>query len=141
MTNNQSLSAPRVQLLPSDNADVFYFYVYLFIRKGIYIATFDLRASVTGVGISDTGKSASCPTAELQRLIAMPLARAACLYQEQPARLRLYRHLQALSGGIKIPIYQDSTEAGGGNRPENDVQCAFLQRWDSAIEFNWLRCT
>lgn len=91
---------------------------------------------MTGVGISDTSKSAPCPTAELQRLIGMPLVRAACLYQERPARLRLYRQSQALSGGIKIPIYQDLTEAGGGNRPENDAQCAFLQQWDSALEFN-----
>lgn len=39
-----------------------------------------------GVGISDTSESASCPTAELQRLIAMPLVRAACLYQGRGLR-------------------------------------------------------
>lgn len=46
----------------------------------------------------------------------MPLVRAACLYPDtaSPARPRLSWQSQALSRGIKISIYQDSTEAVWG---------------------------
>lgn len=59
----------------------------------------------------------SCPTAELYLLIVMLLVRAACLYQDTvfSACLRLYWQSQALSGGIKISIYQDLTAAIKGN--------------------------
>lgn len=62
--------------------------------------------------------AASCPTAELHRLIVMPLLRAARL-QVSSGRLGLCWQSQVLSGDIKISIYQDSTGAIRGNDPHS----------------------
>lgn len=85
----------------------------------------------------------SCPTGELHLLIAMLLVRAACLYQDAvfSARLRRYWQSRALSGGIKISIYQDLTATIKGNglgnsapftSPSNGTLIESSAGWDGA---------
>lgn len=108
------------------------FYFWLLEEKGIEPG-FSLHRSTM----------VSCPTGELHLLIVMLLVRAACLYQDTvfSACLRLYWQSQALSGGIKISIYQDLTATIKGNglgnsapftSPSNGSLIESSAGWDGA---------
>lgn len=100
------------------------FYFWLLEEEGVEAGFSPHRSTVV-----------SCPMGEPHLLIVMLLVRAACLYQDTvfSACLRLYWQSQALSGGIKISIYQDLTTTIKGNGLGNSAPFTPpIKGWDGA---------